>query len=162
MSASSCVICALPITVRAKFGRPLAQRTTCSAPCRTEDNRRRNRATPQSSPTCTYCAAVLVYAGSGTRPTCCWHPDCRRQYGHDRAKAYQERKRTGAPPLPRGRPAECESTEHVDRLVAAAERRRKRHERAIGRRIFTITDGWAQKPGRSTIDGELRASEVAS
>jgi hypothetical protein len=58
-------------------------------------------------------------------------------------------------------PAGGEPAAHVDRLLAAAERRRKRYERTIGRRIFTITDGWSQKPGRSTIDGEMRACEVA-
>jgi hypothetical protein len=39
--------------------------------------------------------------------------------------------------------------------LAAAERRRKRHERAIGRRIFTITDGWAQRgPGYCDPDAD--------
>jgi hypothetical protein len=53
-----------------------------------------------------------------------------------------------------------ESAATVDELLAAAKAARLAEERATGQRRYTITDGWAQRPGRSTLDGEMRVLEV--
>lgn len=53
-----------------------------------------------------------------------------------------------------------ESSATVDALLAAAKAARLAEERRAGQRRFTIHDGWQQRPGRSTCDGELRVTAV--
>jgi hypothetical protein len=53
-----------------------------------------------------------------------------------------------------------ESVERVDRMLEEARAARLAEERRTGQRRYTITDGWAQRPGRSTLDGEMRVLEV--
>jgi hypothetical protein len=48
-----------------------------------------------------------------------------------------------------------ESTERVERLLAAAARSRRREEQRTGQRRYTIEDGWTQRAGTSTLGDEL-------
>lgn len=53
-----------------------------------------------------------------------------------------------------------ESSATVDAMLAAAKAARLAEEKRSGHRRFTIDDGWAQRPGHSTGDGELRIAAV--
>jgi hypothetical protein len=58
-------------------------------------------------------------------------------------------------------PLRQEPSSLVDRMLEAAKAARLAEERRNGQRRYTIADGWAQKPGRTTFDGAVRACEVA-
>ena len=54
-----------------------------------------------------------------------------------------------------------ESAAAVERRFDEARAARLAEERRNGRRRYTIEDGWQQRAGRSTLDGEVCASEMA-
>lgn len=124
--------------------------------------------------TCRACAHDFHWNGlSMRRPHYCKREACRRARQNDAAYRYFAAnsskgtvlvpKRTWVnwePLRVRMEPREPEA--YVDRLLLAAARRRKAEERAAGCRRYTILDGWCQRPGRSTIDGELTTDEVSA
>jgi hypothetical protein len=53
-----------------------------------------------------------------------------------------------------------EASDRVERMLAAAKAERLAEERRTGQRRYTIEDGWVQRAGRSTLDGELSVTEM--
>jgi hypothetical protein len=128
----------------------------------------RNMPTPETL-RCRACAEPFAWDGrSSRRPHYCTDATCRHRRTNARAYAYFLRTRSkgcgtqdrpGSVPRPLAGPLEArtapepsrESTAHVEALLRAAARSRWLEERRTGKRRFTIEDGWAQKPGTSTV-----------
>jgi hypothetical protein len=169
--------------------RPIGARgATCGAPVCRRDRKLAAGRKPASAAipeclTCRACRGLMHWPGTGRRPHYCTDATCRRTRSNDRAYQYYlrsrwkggtvgERRTTPTPALPalsthQPRPVAAtdgyrEPAAVVDRMLAQARAERLAEERRNGQRRYTITDGWAQKPGRSTIDCELRANEVPS
>jgi hypothetical protein len=60
----------------------------------------------------------------------------------------------------RVQPWRHEVVDTVERQFQAAKAARLAEERRTGQRRYTITDGWQQRAGRSTLDGDLRIIEL--
>jgi hypothetical protein len=60
----------------------------------------------------------------------------------------------------RVQPWRHEQAATIERQLQAAKAARLAEERRTGQRRYTITDGWTQRAGRSTLDGDLRIIEV--
>lgn len=108
-------------------------------------------------PTCPYCQARPIQAArpGGDPPKHCGSPVCRlamrRQTNAASHRAQSERRRAerqANPRPPRQRPA---PPDMVAAQVEAARLARLARERATGQRTFTLGDGWAQRPGVTTI-----------
>jgi hypothetical protein len=125
---------------------------------------REREAIRSGAQTCPYCKTARM----GRRPNAatCGGWQCRVARktttdiaSHQRQEEQRQQVRLGIIPPPVRAPRETDDA--ITRLIAEAKAARLAEERRTGQRRYTITDGWAQKPGRSSMDGEIRAMELA-
>ena len=53
-----------------------------------------------------------------------------------------------------------ESDAEIEARLRAARAARLEDERRTGQRRYTVTDGWAQRPNRCSMDGDLRLVDL--